>query len=115
MDQPMKQENRGGARPNTGPKPGTLRTLSASQVQKMLRTAKKWAKRTGKSIDDVLCSIIYNDEAKNSDRLAGIKVFKEYTAAKLQEGGEADKALGPALYLPEQRPSLSAVKTDKAA
>ena len=115
MNQLVKQENRGGYRPGAGQKPGSLRTLSASQVQAMLRTAKKWAKKTGRTIDDVLMSIVYDDEAKNSDRLAGIKVFKDYTVAKLSEGGETDKVLAPAVYLPEQRPVLATIEGKKVA
>ena len=31
------------------------------------------------------------------------------------EGGEADKTLGPAIYLPEQKPTLAAVTDIKKA
>ena len=107
----VKIERRGGARPNTGPKP---QTLSMSQVAKMLRRARKKAKETGKTIDDILLGFIYAESEGIQHRLAAIKLWKEYTVAKLQEGGETDKALGPAVFLPEHHPRLSVVKTDAA-
>ena len=115
MNDQVKVENRGGSRPGAGRKPGIGATLSANQIAKMLRTARKWAKRHKKTIDDVLLSIVYDETAKNSDRMTGIKVFKEYTTAKITEGSETDKNLGPAVFLPEQRPTLEVVKTEKAA
>ncbi len=80
-----KQENRGGARPNSGPKP---RTLSANQVAKMLRKARRRAKSTGKDVDDILLDFIYADEVRIADRVACIKLWKEFTMAKLAEGGD---------------------------
>lgn len=39
------------------------------------------------------------------ERQAAIKIFKDFTMAKLEEGGKADQALGgPGLYLPETDP-----------
>ena len=70
----------------------------------MLDTAKLYAEKHGKTVDEVLLDFIYAGDSKDSDRLAAIKLFKTYTIAKLQEGGETDQALGPAFFLPEQRP-----------
>ncbi|HEU4340470.1 MAG TPA: hypothetical protein VFU31_02755 [Candidatus Binatia bacterium] len=81
----------------------------------MLSKAKRWAKQRGKDIDDVLLGFIYSEEEKTADRIACIKLFKEYTLAKISEGGETDKQLGPAVFLPEQRPTLKAVDGGKAA
>jgi hypothetical protein len=112
METVPKIERRGGARPNSGPKP---QTLSANQVLKMLRKARKWAKRHGKDVDDILLSFIYGDEVKPADRIACIKLWKEYTIAKMAEGGTTDKELGPAVFLPSQRPVLSFDKAVQAA
>lgn len=98
---PKKVENRGGARAGAGAKP---QTLSARQVQAMLDKAKEYAAKFGKTVDEVLLDFVYKDDAKDADRLAAIKLFKTYTIAKLQEGGETDQQLGPAFFLPEQRP-----------
>lgn len=70
----------------------------------MLDHAKDYAKKHGKTVDEVLLDFIYDSEVKDADKLAAIKLFKTYTIAKLQEGGETDVALGPGIFLPEQRP-----------
>ena len=105
-----KQENRGGYRAGAGRKPQRGSTLTATAVAKMLRKARKAAKVYGKDVDDVLLGFVYDEETRTADRLAAIKLWKEYTSAKMTEGGAADKELGPALFLPEQRPRLEAVK-----
>jgi len=112
MTDGQKVERRGGSRPNTGPKP---QTLSANQVLKMLRKARKWAKKMGKDIDDILLGFIYDENGKMVERTACIKLWKEYTIAKMAEGGQTDKGLGPAVFLPEQRPQLGVVAGGKAA
>jgi hypothetical protein len=81
----------------------------------MLKRAKKWAKQYGKTLDDVLLSIIYDETQRTGDRIAGIKLFKEYTMARVSEDGATDRALGPALFLPEQRPQLGIVPGGKSA
>ena len=101
----------GGARPNSGPK---KESLSVAQVREMLETAKKYAKEKGKSIDDVLCEFIFEEKVhdqvvQNNQRIAAIKLFKEYTIAKLNEGGDIDKNLSPSTYLPEERPDPAKV------
>lgn len=101
MAESAKKENRGGKRDGAGRPP---ETLSAKQVRAMLAAAKRYAKKFGKSIDEILLDIIY-DEDRKRDQLPAIKLWKEYTIAKLQEGGETDKVLsGPAVYLPKQKP-----------
>lgn len=81
----------------------------------MLRKARKAAKRHGKDVDDVLLEVIYAVQERTADRLSAIKLWKEYTAPKVSEGGEADKVLGPAVFLPSQRPQLSVVQKDEKA
>ena len=98
-----KRETRGGARPNSGPKPFSL---SASQVKALLRTVKKFTKEHGKSIDDVLVGMIYDENITDNNRLAAIKLVKDLSAPKISEGGAADKFLGPAVFLPTKHPRL---------
>jgi len=119
MSAATKTERRGGARSNSGP---NGLTLSAAQVNRMLRKARKWAKKHGKDIDDILLSFIYAKDLAGEDvkvgardRIACIKVWKDYTIAKLTEGGETDKQLGPAVFLPEQRPRFETVPGSKVA
>jgi hypothetical protein len=102
-----KPETRGGYREGAGRK---RELLSVRQVSEMLAKAKEWAEQEGKTIDDILLMFIYDKELTAKDRLASIKLWKEYTIAKLQEGGETDEALGPAVFLPAQHPRLVAVE-----
>jgi len=103
-----KKDNRGGARPNSGPKPFSL---SASQVKELLRTVKKFTKKHGKSIDDVLVSMVYDENITDNNRLAAIKLVKDLSAPKISEGGAADRQLGPAVFLPKKHPRLEVVGT----
>jgi len=114
-----KPDNRGGARPGSGRKPGSIPTVSGLQIEKMLRAARRYKRKYQKSIDDVLIGFIYGEAlegetVKIAERVACIKVFKEYTIAKMQEGSDTDKQLGPAVFLPEQRPQLSIVEKKTA-
>src|SRR5688572_12748525 len=104
-----KPERRGGYRPNAGRKPGKQTSLAAYQVAKMLRKARKYATKYGKDMDDLLLEFAYDPNGRVQDRLAAVKAFKDFTMVKITEGGEADKALAPALFLPEQRPVLATV------
>jgi hypothetical protein len=115
MSTQQKQENRGGLRAGAGRKPGLQTSLAAAQVEKMLRKARRAAKKHGKDVDDVLLEFVYSVQEKTRDRLAAIKLWKDFSAVKITEGGETDKALGPAVFLPSQRPTLSVVDGKKSA
>ena len=91
----------GGSRANSGRK---RLTLSAAAVTRMLETAEVWADKKGKDIDDVLFSFIYDETAPIMARIACIKIVKDFTMARPEEGGETDRELGPVVYLPELRP-----------
>lgn len=101
----------GGARPGSGPKP---QTLSARQVQLMLDAAEKKAAETGKTIDELLLDLIYDPDTPKKDFLAAVKLFKDKTMAQITEGGDADRQLGPALFLPEKHPRLKAIDGGKS-
>lgn len=111
----------GGSRPGAGRKPAFA--TNDAQVMAMLRLAKKRAKTEGKTIDDVLLDIIYNKQAYEvekrggrveilmevtpKDRLAAIKVFKEYTIGKRTESETHNHNYNhpePIIELPEKRP-----------
>ena len=86
----------------------------------MLKKAEKWAKEKGKDIDDILLGFIYDLDATLRDRTACIKLWKEQTVPRIQEGGGTDLALGPAVYLPELKPKLRVIaggggKTDSTS
>ena len=106
------QRGWGGARPNSGPKP---QTLSAHQVDLMLKAAEKRALEVGKTIDEMLLDVIYAPDTSTKDFLAAVKLFKDKTMAPITEGGETDRDLGPAFFLPEKHPRLMAVEGGKSA
>lgn len=115
MEIKLKADNRGGYRPGSGRKPIGTTPLSQIQVKRMLRKGRKWAREHGKDVDDWLLTVIYGADTKDSDRIAAIKLWKDHTTVKISEGGAADKALGPAIFLPEQHPALTAVQGGKSA
>lgn len=115
MVEGIKKENRGGYRPNAGRKPGKSTTLSSYQVARLLRKARRFAKQHGKDHNDVLFEIIHSPQERTADRLAAIKHLNDMLIPKIQEGGQADKELGPVVYLPEQRPTLKAIEGGKTA
>lgn len=80
----------------------------------MLQAAKKKAEETGKTIDDLLLALIYDEETSKKDFLAAVKLWKDKTMAQITEGGDADRQLGPALFLPEKHPRLKAIDGGKS-
>ena len=95
----------GGTRPNSGRK---TETLSGRQVQVMLDKATEYEKKSGHSLDDILLMIIYGDKFQGDkvplkDRVACIKLFKEYTMARLTEGGDIDNQIEMPVWLPEKK------------
>ena len=114
MSDPSGSNSRGwgGARPGAGRKP---ETLSVRQVKAMLEAAEKKAAETGKTVDELLLDVIYDKETSTKDFLAAVKLFKDKTMAQITEGGDADRDLGPAFFLPEKHPRLEVVDGGKSA
>ena len=108
MSTKAKNPNWGGARPGSGPK---KETLSVRQVKAILKEVEDRAEKEGKTIYGVLLDIIYGGSERNS--MTAAKLIMDYTLIKLHEGGEADQALGPAVYLPEQKSRLKAIDGGK--
>ena len=125
----QKPDGRGGKRAGAGRKPGRQPgyspgrlPLSVAQVDEMLDKMAARAKITGKDENDILIDFIQaskiDKEGKSvdikisvRDRIACIKLWKDSTS-KLAEGGEGDKQLGPAVFLPEKHPRLEVVNGD---
>jgi hypothetical protein len=119
----------GGRRSNqTGRPPGVV--ISQYQLDEMLAKAEKWAKKNnGMTVDDYLLKWIYGeveDDFKLTmrDRIACVKIWKDYTMAKVQEKNinfgktyygpiiyepetgkiiSGEPSSGPNIYLPKQR------------
>ena len=117
------KENRGGKRAGAGRKPGYSpgrEPLSVRQVNEMREKMKARAKSTGKDENDILIDWIQAQDAAGDpveigirDRIACMKLWKEYTSPKITEGGEADRVVGPAVFLPKQHPRLELVDGGK--
>lgn len=106
MTTKKKKDNRGGARPNSGPKP---QTVSTTQLQEMRDAATAKAEATGKSLFDVCLDWIYDPDIKIDRQQAAWKLYTDKMLIKISEGGEADQVLGPAVFLPERHPRLELV------
>ena len=103
------KDNRGGLRSPAGGRP--KETLSVRQVKAILKEVEDRAEKEGKTIYGVLLDIIYGGSERNS--MTAAKLIMDHTIAKLSEGGETDQALGPAVYLPEQKSRLKAIDGGK--
>jgi hypothetical protein len=85
-----KQENRGGKRSNQTGRPPKV-AISQYQLDQMIAKAEKWSKKhKGMTVDDYLLKWIYGeveDDFKLTmrDRIACVKIWKDYTMAKVQE------------------------------
>ena len=99
-----KKETRGGKRPGAGRKPKYM--LTDYQIEQMHKKARKFAREQGKTIDEILLEVIYHT-GKNElrEKLAAIKLWKEYT---IQKSSERDINVninqGPTVGLPPMRP-----------
>src|SRR3990167_7185517 len=107
-----KTENRGGARAGAGRKP---EALSASQLRSVLREVKRRAKKEKKTITGGLLDMFYSLEEPSNIRISAAKLIWDKTMIQVSEGSEADRALGPSVFLPEHRPVLTAIEGGKGA
>ena len=114
-----KDKNWGGAREGSGPK---REVLSVRQVKEMRAKMKERAKATGKDENDILIDFIQAVDGEGDavkialrDRIACIKLWKDYTSPKITEGGEADKTILPAVFLPSKHPRLELVNDGSSA
>ena len=100
--------NWGGKRSNQTGRPPKV-TISQYQLDQMLAKAEKWAKKhKGMTVDDFLLKWIYGeveDDFKLTmrDRIACVKIWKDYTMAKVQEKNiNVGKTYpGPIIYDPD--------------
>jgi len=112
MTQIKKKDGRGGKRPGAGRPRGSRTTvkhkerLSTAQITAFQEAAESKAKETGKSLQDVVLGIAYDESAPRRDQLAAAKLYWDKSMIAVHEGGEADKQSGPAIYLPEQRDNV---------
>jgi hypothetical protein len=111
MSETKKKDGRGGKRPGAGRKPGlqVREALSVRQIQDFQIAAEAKCRETGRSLQDIVLEIAYDAETPRRDKLAAAKLYWDKSMISASEGGDADKTLGPAIYLPEQRDNVVAL------
>ena len=105
-------QQHGGKREGAGRK---AETMSVRQLKEFERAAKAMAKEHGKTLQDVVLAIAYDDEAPRKDRLAAAKLYWDKSVIVAKEGGEADKTILPAVFLPKKHPRLELVDDGTSA
>lgn len=116
-----KFENRGGHREGSGRK--SVYAISDVEAKKMLKEARARAKNEGgKSLNSILLDIAYAkiegpDGGKVKvdvrDRLAAIKVYKEFTMGRHTENRTTIEDKRPIIGLPEMKPDPARVAYPK--
>ena len=101
-----KKDNRGGKREGAGRKP---EALSVRQAKVFQDAAEKLAKKYGKTMQEVIGEQVYDPEASRKDVQTATNLFWKFSVIGASEGGEADKVVGPAVFLPEKHPRLELV------
>ncbi|HEU4343772.1 MAG TPA: hypothetical protein VFU31_19650 [Candidatus Binatia bacterium] len=89
--------------------------MSARQLRLILREVKRRAKKEGKTIIGGLLDVFYSDETSATLKIQAGKLILDKTLIQVSEGGEADRNLGPAFFLPEKHPRLKSIDGGKSA
>ena len=110
----QKPDGRGGKRAGAGRKPGRD-TLSVRQLKEFERAATEMAKEYGETLQVRCLKIAYDDDAPRKDQLAAMKLFWDKSVIVAKEGGEADKTVGPAVFLPDRHPRLEVIDGGKSS
>ena len=108
----QKKETRGGKREGAGRKPGR-EALSVRQLKEFERVAEALAKEYGMTMQEVIGRMVYDDDATKKDIQTAAKLFWDKSIIGVSEGSEADKNLGPAVFLPEKHPRLEVIDGGK--
>ena len=110
MNTKGKNPNYGGKREGAGrPK----EPLSVRQAKEFEATQIKLAKKFGQTLSERVGGIAWDPESSNRDVCMAANLFWKYSIIVGSEGGEADKIVGPAVFLPEKHPRLELVDTGK--
>src|SRR5574343_277660 len=90
----------GGARKNAGRRPADI---SEKEVGKLVSAFKKMAKKTGKTIFDIMAEIAYNEEVDPRVRLKAAEIYGSLviTKSKKSEVTIEDRRSAPVIGLPE--------------
>ena len=102
--------NYGGKREGAGRKP---EALSVRQAKEFEATQIKLAEEYGQSLSERVGHIAWNPESSNRDVCMAANLFWKYSIIVGSEGGDADKNVGPAVFLPKRHPRLELVDPGK--
>ena len=94
------------------------KTLSFDQAQAMMDTEEKYVQQYGKTVNDVLCEIIFEDEVNGlpvtiQNKIAAIKLFKGYTMRCPDERDLVAAPEEPPIWLPPQDPDPAKLIDEK--
>jgi hypothetical protein len=98
----MKKENRGGAREGSGRKKKT-RIYSDKVKKAYIKAAAKLAKEHGKSIEEVMLSMIYDPKVVDVAKASVLKIYNEALLVKESEQELNVNRSGPGIYLPQTK------------
>ncbi len=96
-----KQENRGGARAGSGPKP-KKRIYSEKVKARYVKAARELAVKYGMPPEKAIMELIYNPKVQDAVRVAAMKLYNEALLVK-ESDMTVRKETGPAVYLPQRR------------
>ncbi len=99
--------NYGGKREGAG---RPTETLSVRQAREFEEAQIKLAEEFGMSLSERVGRIGHDPESSNRDVCMAANLIWKYSVIVGSEGGEADKIVGPAVFLPGQNPRLELVK-----
>ena len=111
MEKQSRNPDWGGKREGSGRKSEALSVRQAKEFQK---TAEALAKEFGLTMAEVIGRQVYDTAASIKDKQTAANLFWKYSVIVASEGGEADKAVGPAVFLPEKHPRLEVVDGGKS-
>lgn len=99
-------QGRGGARPNSGPKP--IYSLSNDEKELLYIARKKAAQGRGRDLSDILMDLIYDDD--KSLQIKALKLYFDNMVAKSSESHKTiEEIKEPGVFLPEERPDPAKV------
>jgi hypothetical protein len=113
-----KIENRGGARPGTGPKPQPKPNYDEKFKKNVLAAVSRLEKKHQKKFLDAILEQVYDDKAQASVKASIFKAYIDiFTVKQTESKSERHdwKHQGPAIMLPEmdEDPALKVVKGGK--
>ena len=107
-----KKENRGGARPGSGPKRSKVAFRTSDSFREALELAcETRAKAEGRTVADILIDICY--DAGKREQLQALKIVFDKLITTASEAEVASGPKEPGVYLPEMLPDPAKVVSIK--